>query len=462
MIAENASWFTSLQQQNMITAPPHRIDLLIFNTYDQKKEPVRHRLKLFRRPDLAHSLTMEIQSGDNIQHMFSRTDEVVFPVKVNVLYGQQLKGAVAFKGAPYIWKKPELSTETPIELNEKEPTKTVQVKIRPPKPGHYTGLINVTEDGKALYSQRLGFMFRPEEISPAEPPADFDAFWDSTMAELEKTPLDMTLEERKDLETPAGNVYKVKYRSWGGRWAWAWLNVPKAEGKFPAKVWLPPVSVWQPPQPQPANGELRIMVAIHGGDLKDYPAKPDFDYMNTGITSRETYMLRYSYCCLVRCYDIISKNEKCNGEIFIEGGSQGAGLSLILTGLRNAKQAKGMAVALCRIDWTVLGHTQWGPHCPDGEDPKKIAEVVRYYDPACFAHRIHTPLRLAFGLFDFCAPAEGIFTALNALPKDTPCEIFVDPYGGHFTIDLTKFNQGTGTLEVPRWQGSDADNKLVK
>ncbi len=71
-------------------------------------------------------------------------------------------------------------------------------------------------------------------------------------------------------------------------------------------------------------------------------------------------------------------------------------------------------------------------------------------------------MRLAFGLFDFCAPAEGIFSALNALPKDTPCEVFVDPYAGHLTIDLAEFNQGKSLLEVPRWYGTVAENKLVR
>ena len=180
--------------------------------------------------------------------------------------------------------------------------------------------------------------------------------------------------------------------------------------------------------------------------------------MNDGITARETYMLRYSYCCLVRCYDIIKKHEKCNGEISVEGASQGAGLSLVLAGLRPVKSVSGRAIALCRIDWTVLCYTKWGPGCPRGEDPKKIAEVVRYYDPACFAHLIHAPLKLALGLFDECAPAEGIFTAINALPKETKCEVFIDPYGSHFSIDDSR-SSGIG-LEVPRWQGTAAENKL--
>lgn len=459
LVAEGANRFTAIEDKNRIPAAPHRLDLLVFSTYDKSPGPLRHRLRMFNKPELAHSLTMEIQSP-NRSHLFSAVNEVVFPVKVNVLYGQTLKGTAAFKGSPYVWKKPEFGAETPVELSGSANTKIVSVKIGPPKPGHYTGHMGITDGAKPIYRQRIGFMYQPEKIAPVVAPPDFDAFWDSTMAELDKIPLDLTLEERKDLETLAGRVYKAKYRSWGGRWAWAWLYVPKAEKKVAAKIVLPPVSVYQPPPPHAADGSLRIMVAIHGGDLKDYPAKSDFDYMRTGITSRETYMLRYSYCCLTRCFDIIKKHEKCNGEIDIDGSSQGAGLSLVLTGLRNAKSARGMAIALCRIDWTVLGFAEWGPRAPAGADPKQVAEVVRYFDPACFAHRIRTPLQLAMGLFDFCAPAEGIFTAINALPKNTRCDVFIDPYGGHFTIDLTDFHQGKGILEVPRWQGTAAENKL--
>ncbi|MCE9608313.1 MAG: acetylxylan esterase [Planctomycetia bacterium] len=459
LIAEGAARIQAIEDKNRILSAPHRLDLLVFNTAEKRSGPVRHRLRMFRTPSLAHSVTMEIQSP-NQGHLFSQVDEVVFPVKVNVLYGRTFKGAVAFKGAPYVWKQPELVAEASAEVSGSSPFTTVALKIRPPKPGHYTGRVSISEEGKPAYSQRIGFVFQPERIAPVVPPADFDSFWDTTLAELDKTPLDMTLEERTDLESAVGRVYKVKYRSWGGRWAWAWLYVPKGEKKVAAQVVLPPVSVYQPPPPRLADGALRIMVAIHGGDVKDHPAKPDFDYMRTGITSRETYMMRYSYCCLVRCFDIIKQHEKCNGEIEVSGSSQGAGLSLVLTGLRNAKSAQGVAVALCRIDWTVLGYAEWGPRAPAGADPKQVAEVVRYYDPACFAHRIRTPLQLATGLFDFCAPAEGIFTAINALPKETRCKIFIDPYGGHFTLDLTGYGSGVGVVEVPRWQGTAAENKL--
>ena len=95
-----------------------------------------------------------------------------------------------------------------------------------------------------------------------------------------------------------------------------------------------------------------------------------------------------------------------------------------------------------------------------GADPAQVAEVVRYFDPACFAHRIRAPLTLGFGLFDFCAPAEGIFSAINALPPTTRCQSFVDPYGGHFTYNHALLQDAAQGITVPRWLGTDADNKM--
>ncbi|HEY3397216.1 MAG TPA: acetylxylan esterase [Armatimonadota bacterium] len=474
ILAKNGAGFTATDVCRMqavtsdpnLPAAPHRLDLMVFNTYDQIPQPITHRLTCFTKADLAHSLTMEITSP-NPGHLFPAPEPVTFPVKVNALYGHTLSGTLNFNGSPYVWQKPPLTAEVPLTLTAEQPSQTVQLPIVPQKPGHYTGKIEVSEGGKALYSQRLGFIYRPEQIPPATPPADFDKFWDDTLAELAKVPLDLTLEEQVDKATPTGKVYKAKYRSWQGKWAWAWLYVPTDGSKqVDGFLRLPPVSVWQPPPPNlvPPDGSLTMAVAIHGGDVGDYPAKPEggFDYMMTGITSRETYALRYAYCCVARCYDILKARPECNGTIHARGGSQGAGLTFVAAGLRPVTDAAGAAIALCRIDWTVLGYASWGPHAPEGTDPQEIAKVVAYFDPANFAHRIHAPMRLALGLFDFCAPAEGIFTAINALPPDTKCEVFVDPFGGHFTLNATGFNAGEPGVQVPRWQGTAEENKLNK
>ncbi len=440
---------------------PRSLHIVSLCTYEVKESANVRRLLIRPTPRLEHSLLMEIESPV-AGHLISGVEEMDFPVTVTALYGQELQGEVRFDGEGYVFKENTISVSVPLRLSAAEPRQRVDVRIAPPVPGHYTGLMQIVVEGTPIYSKRMGLVFQPERIATPPVPEDFDAFWEETLAELEKVPLDLTLEEQPEHETAAGKAYLARFRACEGRWAYAWLYVPKAEGKVAGRVQCPAVSNWQPGLCQKANGELWIAAAVHGGDIRERPAKSDFDYMNTGIESRESYMLRYSYSCLVRCYDILRSRPESNGEISVNGGSQGAGLSLVLAGLRpEIRQVKGVAIALCRIDWTILGLAQWGPRCPPGADPEEIAQIVRYYDPACFAHRIRaSEVVLGVGLFDFCAPAEGIFSAVNAIPAATTVRVYTDPYGGHFTYDHKLLQDAAQGVIVPKWQGTAEENKL--
>jgi cephalosporin-C deacetylase len=441
--------------------PPHRLDLVVLYQDRKHDEPVKRRLVALPKADQSRAVEMKIISP-NPNHLFADSDTVVFPIEVTVHYGQALKGKVRFEGHNYVWKERTATAEIPVELTPDAPTGTFNLSIRPDQPGHYIGKVIVMDGDKPLYSKRVGFIFQPQKVTPVAPPKDFDQFWDQTLAELAKIPLDVTMTEQKEKETAAGKVYLVKYRSWENRWAWAWLYEPKAGAQVDAMVRCPPVSVWQPGRAQMADGSLRIDVAVHGGDISEYPAKSDFDYMNGDLADRDKAKLRYSYCCLARCFDIIAAHRLSNGTVHVQGSSQGAGLSLVLAGLRPAASVKGTAMALCRIDWTILGHTTWGPSVPAGADRLQLAESARYFDSACFAHRIHAPVTIITGLFDFCAPFEGVLTAVNALPPDAPFRMVIDPYGGHFTLNVAGRQGAEHAVAIPRWIGSDQDNKLSK
>jgi cephalosporin-C deacetylase len=432
--------------------------MMLFAALQHSGRPLTHRLEIFAKADLAHALKLEVLSP-NPDHFFVGTTEAVLPVRVEALYGHRLDGRLAFTGAPFVWGRPELRSELPLRLAPEAPAATLSLKIPTPQPGQYTGSVSVAADGRPFAAKRVGFMTAPERIPPAPVPADFDAFWDRTMAELEKIPLDLEMQPVPGMDTKDGEVFKVKYRSWGGRWAWAWLHAPRAETPVPGNVTCPPVSVYQPGPARPYLGGLNILAAVHGGDIAEKVPAVDFDYMNTGITNRETYMLRYSYCCLARCYDIVRRHPKCNGTVTVSGGSQGGGLSLVLAGLRPAESVTGSSIALCRIDWTILGYAKWGPQLPPGEDAQRIAGIVSYYDPARFAHRIRGgTVRLGFGLFDWCAPAEGILSAVNGLPRDVAREVYADPFGDHFNSELSRLWTRAAPIAIPRWQGTDAQD----
>jgi len=466
LVFSRVAWPYHANDPNLM---PHRMDAVALSARPDEPEPpgattVKRTIHVFPKPNLERSIEMKIISP-NPDHLFSHATEVTFPVEITAHYGQTFKGFLRFEGNNYVWTQDKVNAEVPVDLSPDHPTQTVNLVIHPAKPGHIVGKIIATDGTTTFNAKRIGFVFNPEQIPPVVPPKDFDAFWDDTMKELDKIPLDLTLTEQKDKETPQGKVYLAKFRSWGGQWAWAWLYEPKDQSKkVDAIIRCPAVSVYQPGEAQKANGELRIEAAVHGGDLSQYPAKPEngFDYMNGGLQSRDTAALRYSYCCLVRCYDIIKSLPLCDGTVHVVGGSQGGGLSFVLAALRPVTDVAATNIALCRIDWTVLGYTTWGPHAPAGVDPKVTAEIIRYYDPACFMHRIHAPLILFVGLFDFTGPAQGIFTAINDLPKGTECKVVLAPYGGHFTSNFEGRQDASKVVPIPRWQGTDADNKLNK
>lgn len=455
---QNSFWIAAYDDRRPDVPVTRRGDFVLFAEMAKSPKPIVRHVTIFPKVDLGRSVELSITSP-NPDHVFPEARPIVFPLQVAAHYGQSLTGKLRFEGHNYVFKDRKVTAEAPLRIEPGAPARTIDFAIQPAEPGHYIGSIIVSDGEKDLYAKRIGFLYQPQKVAAVEPPAGFDEFWDQTLEKLEQVPLDLTLTEQPDKETAAGKVYLAKFRAWEGRWAWAWLYEPKGDRKVDATVQCPAVSVYQPGRAQSANGELWIAAAVHGGELTDYPAKSDFDYMTAGITDRETTMLRYSYTCLVRCHDIIRQHRLCNGTVHVRGSSQGGGLSLVLAGLRPVASVTGNTIAMMRIDWTVLGLTTWGPHAPAGSDPKQVAEVIRYFDPPCFAHRVQAPVKLYLALFDFTGPVEGVLTGINALPEKTECRMVIDPFGGHFTANYSGRDAGK-VPPVPRWLGTDAENKL--
>lgn len=455
---KNCFWIARYDDPRTDVPTSRRGDFVLLADMAKQPDSIVRRVVIHPQVDLGRSVELSIVSP-NPDHLFPENRPIVFPVQISAYYGRSLNGKLRFEGHNYVFKDKTVTAEIPIQIESGGDPLNLDFAIEPAEAGHYIGNLIISEGEQDLYAKRIGFLYAPQQVAPVKPPPEFDEFWDHTMTELEKIPLDLTLTEQPGKETSVGKVYLARFRAWEGRWAWAWLYEPKKDQPVDATVQCPAVSVYQPGLAQPANGELWIAAAVHGGDITTYPAKSDIDYMNGGITDRETAMLRYSYTCLVRCHDIIRQHRLCNGNVHVRGGSQGGGLSFVLAGLRPVASVTGNTIALMRIDWTILGLTTWGPRAPAGADPQQVAEVIRYFDPPCFAHRVQAPVKLYLALFDFTGPVEGVLTAINALPAMTECRLVIDPYGGHFTANYGGRDAGKAP-PVPRWLGTDAENKL--
>ena len=78
-----------------------------------------------------------------------------------------------------------------------------------------------------------------EELKEYQPPLtrqpDFDAFWQSTLAEAAKQSLNPILEP-VDYPLPEIQTFAAQYNGWQGAKISAWYLLPKTEGPHPALI----------------------------------------------------------------------------------------------------------------------------------------------------------------------------------------------------------------------------------
>ncbi len=294
------------------------------------------------------------------------------------------------------------------------------------------------------------------ELKEYHPPltqeADFDSFWDQTVAESNQQPLKATLEE---ISYPAKQVtvYRLQYDGFGpGTRVNAWYLVPKASaladkaGKRPAIVQYHgysgskgrPISYlhWA------LQGYNVLSVDTRGqdGDTPDNQAYPNgsaVGFMTKGIGDPKTYFYRFAYMDCLRAVDFLRTQPEI-GPIALTGGSQGGGLTLAVAAL-GANQPFVAAMAdvpfLCHFRRAVEIFST-GPYQELINHWKSYPGVVEnnfrtlsYFDGMNFAARIKCPVLLSVGLLDTTCPPSTGFGVYNNLTVEK--EIKVYPYNAH-------------------------------
>ena len=70
-------------------------------------------------------------------------------------------------------------------------------------------------------------------------PSDFGQYWDDVLAELASTPTAPEVEEIPLRSTDFATAYGVRLTSIGPYRLYAYLSIPKGDGPFPARYYLP-------------------------------------------------------------------------------------------------------------------------------------------------------------------------------------------------------------------------------
>lgn len=286
-----------------------------------------------------------------------------------------------------------------------------------------------------------------------EEPADFDAFWEQTLAEARQHPL----EARFDL-VESGlrlvQVYDVTFNGYGGQPVKGWLYLPAQRGgALPCVVefigygggrglpieWL----LWS------NAGYAHLVMDTRGqgsswrsGDTPDVeppgsnPQSPGF--MTRGILDPRTYYYRRVFTDAVRAIETARSAPGIDGErIAVTGGSQGGGISLAASGL-----VPGVSAAMPDVPFLchyrrAMDLTDTNPYqeivkyCSIHRDKiETVFNTLAYFDGVNFAARARCPALFSTALMDDTCPPSTVFAAYNYYAGSNK-RINVWPYNQH-------------------------------
>jgi cephalosporin-C deacetylase len=282
--------------------------------------------------------------------------------------------------------------------------------------------------------------------------ADFDSFWEQTVAESNRQPLNATLEE---ISYPARQVrvYRLQFDGFGsGTRVNAWYMVPTESsladnaGKRPAIVHYHGYSGSKGRPTSYLHWALQgynvLAVDTRGqdGDTPDnhlYPQGSAVGFMTRGINDPLHYFYRFAYMDCLRAVNFLRTQPEI-GPVAVTGGSQGGGLTLAVAAL-GADQQLVAAMAdvpyLCHFQRAVevfstgpyqelVNHWKTYPGAVENN-----FRTLSYFDGMNFASRIRCPVLLSVGLLDTTCPPSTGFAVYNHLEVEKDIKIY--PFNGH-------------------------------
>jgi cephalosporin-C deacetylase len=292
-------------------------------------------------------------------------------------------------------------------------------------------------------------VYRPER----EEPADFDEFWQRTLAESRAADWPARFAPY-DAALSTVEVFDVTFAGYAGQPVRGWFLLPRnTTGRLPCVVeyigygggrGLPQERLdWS------VAGYAHLLMDTRGqgsggwsqGDTPDpdptgEPQTPGF--MTRGITNPEHYYYRRVFTDAVRAIDAVRLHERVDPErVVVTGGSQGGGITLAAAGLSD-----GIAAALPDVPFLCQYRraTEITDAYPYQElttylkvhrnQVDRVFSTLNYFDGVNFAARADAPARFSVALMDNVCPPSTVFAAYNHY-RGTDKDISVWPYNGH-------------------------------
>ncbi len=290
--------------------------------------------------------------------------------------------------------------------------------------------------------------YRPARTEPA----DFDAFWKSTLEEARAHPLNATF-ERVDYGLSAQEMFDVTYAGFGGQPIKGWLILPVgAQRPLPCVVeyigygggrslpidWL----LWS------SAGYAHFIMDTRGqggtwspGDTPDlYADGGNAHYpgsMTKGILDPQHYYYRRVFTDAARAIDAARSHPAVDASrIAVTGGSQGGGITIAAAGLvPDVTAALPDVPFLCHyrratelVD--MFPYKEIAEYCHTHRDKiDTVFETLSYFDGVNFAARSQAKALFSTALMDQVCPPSTVFAAYNHWAGEKDIKVY--PYNGH-------------------------------
>ncbi len=278
-------------------------------------------------------------------------------------------------------------------------------------------------------------------------PADFDAFWQSTLDETRQHPLAPRFEP-VDAGLATLESFDVTFHGYGGQPIKGWLQLPRQRsGPLPCVVefigygggrgfpidWL----LW------PSVGYAHLVMDTRGqgsawqrGDTPDPEesgANPQYPgFMTRGVLSPQSYYYRRVFTDAVRAVEAARSHPAVDASrVALTGGSQGGGITLAVAALLPD-------VAAVMPDVPFLCHMRRATEITNAfpyqeiarylmihrDQEERLFDTLAYFDGVNLATRGHAPALFSVGLMDDVCPPSTVFAAYNYYAGDKQIEVW--------------------------------------
>lgn len=274
--------------------------------------------------------------------------------------------------------------------------------------------------------------------------ADFEQFWDSTISEAIKQPLNAELIPY-DIPAKGVQFYAVRFDGFeGGRLA-GWFARPSGRGKFPGLMMYHGYS-GRGPRPLDMHAYAAEGICVlsmdcrgQGGQSQDVSGAEGqvAGWMTKGIRSPKSYYYRYVYADAVRALELLARREEVDDKrLAITGGSQGGGISLAVSALSERPILSLPDIPfLCDFRRAIAITPTWPyieiPHFMKAfpQFQEQALRTISYCDNLNLAPWIKCRTVISNCLWDDVCPPSTIFGVYHHIAAEKQMEIF--PFHKH-------------------------------